>query len=84
MEDVIRVISKAIIISIVMVSDTLIKDGCHCIKQHTSLISTAVGLAGAVLFRPRASPSLHGALTDSSVVAPVTEKETESESVYVL
>lgn len=71
MENVVRVISKAIIISIVIVSDTLIKDCCHCLKQHTSLISTAIGLSGAVLFHPHVSLSLYAALTQCSVFAPV-------------
>lgn len=72
MEDVVRVISKAIIISLVIVSDSLIKDCRRCLKQHTSLISTAIGLTGAVLLRPRVSLSLYGALTHRSVTAPVT------------
>lgn len=74
MEDVVRVISKAIIISIVLVSGALIKDGCHCLKQHTSLISTAIGLTGAVLLHPHVPLSLYGALTDCSVIAPAAGK----------
>ena len=72
MEDVVRLISKAIIISIVIMSDSLIKDCCRHLKRHTSLISTAIGLAGAVLFHPCVRSSLYGALADCSVIAPVT------------
>lgn len=72
MEDVVRVISHAVIISIGLVSDTLIKECCHCLQQHTSLISSAIGLAGALLFHSHVSLALYGVLTDCSVIAPVT------------
>lgn len=68
MEDVIRVISKAIIISIVIVSDTLIKDCCRCLKRHTSLICTSVGHTGGVSTLSCFALSLYEAL----IIAAVT------------
>lgn len=69
MEDVVRVISKAIIISTVIVSDSLIKGALSVSPTAYTINSpTAAGLTAAVLPRLCVSRPPHGALTDCSSV----------------
>lgn len=67
MEDVVRVISKAIIISIVIVSQPPIKDRLFSAILPASLIPSVFGGSGAVL----PLPSLYG----TGVIEPVMEQK---------
>lgn len=67
MEDVVRVISKAIMISIVIVSQPPIKDRLCSAILPAPLIPSVFGGSGAVL----PLPSLYG----TSVIEPVMEQK---------